>query len=248
MRIFKFLAIGFVAIFLMPAAASAALWYLGEHATSWRTADWSSSGVLAPAPSVPQAFVAVLSARTGGLKGAVSEHSWIVVKEKGASAYERWDKVGWGTPVRRNEFPPDGRWYSNRPHFVFSAEGDAAERLIPKLRAAIAAYPFSRRGGYHIFPGPNSNSFVAFVMRQVPEIDVALPPVSVGRDYPTDGRLAFLDPDGRDAHLSLFGYAGISAGWKSGFEFNLLGLVVGLDVRRIGIKVPAFGTFALLDG
>ncbi|MBP0615877.1 DUF3750 domain-containing protein [Jiella mangrovi] len=248
MRILNFLILAIVAIFLVPAAASAAIWYFGDHATSWRTADWSSSGMLPPAREVEGARVYVFSARTGGLKGAVSEHSWIVVKEKGAEEYERWDKVGWGTPVRHNGYPADGRWYSNEPRVVFSAEGDAAETLIPKLRDAIASYPFAMRGGYHIFPGPNSNSFVAHVMRQVPEIDVSLPPVSVGRDYPTNGRLAFLDPDRRDLHLSLFGYAGVSAGWKSGLEINLFGLVAGIDARRIGIKVPAFGTFALLDG
>ncbi|ORE90766.1 DUF3750 domain-containing protein [Aurantimonas sp. 22II-16-19i] len=246
MRILKFLMLAIVLVYLLPAAASAALWYVGEHATSWRTADWSSSGLFEPAGKVPEARVYVLSARTGGLKGALSEHSWIVVKESGATSYERWDKVGWGSPVRHNGYPADGRWYSNQPRVVFAATGGAAERLIPKIRAAIATYPFAMRGGYHIFPGPNSNSFVAHVMRQVPEIDVALPPVSVGRDYPTGGRLAYLDPDGRDLHLSLFGYAGLSAGWKNGLEINLLGLVAGVDIRRIGIKVPAFGTFALL--
>ncbi|WAP70874.1 DUF3750 domain-containing protein [Jiella pelagia] len=247
MRTLKLMLLGFVIVFLLPAAASAAIWYLGNHATSWRTADWSSSGLLPAAETVPEARVYVMSARTGGLKGAVSEHSWIIVKEKDGAPYERWDKVGWGTPVRHNGYPADGRWYSNEPRVVFAATGERAELLIPKLRAAIETYPFAMRGGYHIFPGPNSNSFVAHVMRQVPEIDVSLPTVSVGRDYPTGGRLAFLDPDGRDLHLSLFGYAGLSAGWKSGLEINFLGLVAGLDFRRLGIKVPAFGTFALIE-
>ncbi|MBO0906356.1 DUF3750 domain-containing protein [Jiella sonneratiae] len=246
MKILKFLLAGLVAIFLLPTAASAALWYLGDHATSWRTADWSSSGLLPPAGEVAEARVYVMSARTGGLKGAVAEHAWIVVKDEGGRPYERWDKVGWGMPVHRDAFPPDGVWYSNEPHVVFEASGAAAERLIPEIRAAIADYPFAMRGGYHIFPGPNSNSFVAHVMRHVPAIDAVLPPVSVGRDYPTDGSLVFVDPDGRDVHASLFGYAGISAGWKTGLEINLLGLVAGVDIRRLGIKVPAFGTFALL--
>ena len=247
MRTLKLMLLGFVIVFLLPAAASAAIWYLGNHATSWRTADWSSSGLLPAAETVPEARVYVMSARTGGLKGAVSEHSWIIVKEKDGAPYERWDKVGWGTPVRHNGYPADGRWYSNEPRVVFAAEGERAELLIPKVRVAIETYPFAMRGGYHIFAGPNSNSFVAHVMRQVPEIDVSLPTVSVGRDYPTGGRLAFLDPDGRDLHLSLFGYAGLSAGWKSGLEINFLGLVAGLDFRRLGIKVPAFGTFALIE-
>ncbi|MBO0661604.1 DUF3750 domain-containing protein [Jiella sp. MQZ9-1] len=247
MRIFKFLLIGFIAAFLLPAAASSAIWALGDHATSWRTADWSSAGLLPVADADREAAVYILSARTGGLKGAVSEHAWIVVKDAGASHYERWDKVGWGLPIRHNAYPADGRWYSNPPRIVFAAKGNRAETLISNIRAAIDSYPFASRTGYHIFPGPNSNSFVAHVMRQVPAIDVVLPPASIGRDYPTDGRLAFVDPDGRDIHLTLFGYAGFSAGWKSGLEINLLGLVAGLDLRRIGIKVPAFGSFALRE-
>ena len=56
-----------------------------------------------------------MAARTGGLKGAFSVHTWIVIKKAGAKAYERYDKVGWGMPIRRNAYPADGRWYSNVP-------------------------------------------------------------------------------------------------------------------------------------
>jgi len=245
-RMLKLALVAILVVYLVPAALSAGLWYTSDHATSWRTADWSSSGLLPTARADERAAFYILSARTGGLKGAVAEHSWIVAKEKGAARYERWDKVGWGSPIRHNGYDADGRWYSNEPRVVFSAFGERAEGLIPKVREAIDAYPFSMRGGYHIFPGPNSNTFVAHVMRHVPEIDVALPSVSVGRNYPSDGDLVFLDPDRRDLHLSLFGYAGLSIGWKSGLEVNLLGLVAGIDPRRLGVKIPAFGTFGLL--
>ena len=143
MWILKLLVLGFLVVFVLPAAASAAIWYFGDHATSWRTADWSSSALLPPAATVPEARVYILSARTGGLTGAVSEHSWIVVKETDAAAYERWDKVGWGTPVRHNGYPADGRWYSNEPRIVFAATGERAELLIPKLRSAIESFAAS---------------------------------------------------------------------------------------------------------
>jgi hypothetical protein len=42
-------------------------------------------------------------------------------------------------------------------------------------------------------------------------------------------------------HATLYGLAGFSAGWHSGFEVHLMGLVAGIDIKRIGIKVPAFG-------
>ena len=63
----------------------------------------------------PAALVYVYAARTGRWKGIFAHHSWIVVKEKNAARYTRYDKVGWGRPVRTDGWPPDGRWFSNPP-------------------------------------------------------------------------------------------------------------------------------------
>jgi hypothetical protein len=177
---------------------------------------------------------------TGGFKGAIASHAWIVTKEKNGS-YRRYDKVGWGTPIRVNNYPADGLWYSNRPRLVVKIEGDAAERLIPKVEAAIEAYPYRQPGGYRIYPGPNSNTFVAHVLRQVPEVGAVLPSDAVGRDYLGDDTFYALDADGRDLHVSLGGLAGVSVGARSGLEVNFLGLVAGLDFARPALKVPGFG-------
>ena len=158
-----------LAVFLLPSMATAAWWAVSERPSSWRTADWSASGVL-PAPLPDAAAIHILAARTGGLKGAFAVHSWIVVKRPGQSGYDRYDKVGWGTPVRRNRYPADGRWYSNDPEIVASLEGAPAAQLIPAVESAVADYPYVRSGDYRIWPGPNSNSFVAHVLRAVPEL------------------------------------------------------------------------------
>ena len=245
MRWTKGLLLVLLAVFLFPAALSAGWWLALERPGSWREADWSSAGILPTAASEREAVIHVMAARTGGLKGALSTHSWIVAKRAGASAYDRYDKVGWGNPVRRNAYAADARWYSNTPFFVKTVRGERAARLIPKVEAAIAAYPHSARGGYRIWPGPNSNSFVAHVLRQVPELDATLPSTAVGRDYLADGsrwgRFWHVDADGLDAKLSFGGLAGISAGMRSGLEVNLLGLVAGVDVRHPAIKLPGFG-------
>ncbi|NDV85819.1 DUF3750 domain-containing protein [Aurantimonas aggregata] len=233
-------------VYLLPAALAALLWWSGDHPSSWRQADWSSARILPAPQEQPDAALYIFAARTGGMKGAVSEHSWIVVKDRDAGAYERWDKVGWGMPIRQNHRAADGLWYSNVPKIIVGVTGADAERLIPQVRAAIADYPFAEAGGYTMFPGPNSNSFVAHVMRAVPGIDASLPVAAVGRDYPSDGRLVAFDPDRREVRLSLWGYAGLVVGWQSGLEINLLGLVAGLDPRHLAVKVPAFGTYSLL--
>ncbi len=198
-----------------------------------------------PAPAAsPEAVIHVMAARTGGLKGALSVHSWIVMKRKGQARYDRYDKVGWGRPVRKNEFPADGRWYSNEPFFVKTVSGAEAERLIPKVEGAIEGYMASFPNGYRLWPGPNSNSFVAHVLREVTELETILPPNAVGRDY-LAGSGFTVDEDGRDYHFSLFGLAGVAFGYRSGFEVHLLGLVAGIDVLNPGLKIPAFGRVGL---
>lgn len=231
-----------LAAFVLPALVSTGLWAFADRPGSWRSANWASSGLLSEIGDEPgEAAVHIVSARTGGLKGAISVHSWILLRKAGATHYERYDKVGWGSPIRKNGYPPDGRWYSNDPFIVKSVNGAAAEQLIPRIEAAIAAYPHAERGGYRIWPGPNSNSFVAYVLREVPEIDAVLPPNAVGRDYLAGDRLVSVDADGRDLHLTFYGLAGIAAGLRSGFEVHLFGLVAGIDVMRPAIKVPGIG-------
>jgi hypothetical protein len=124
---------------------------------------------------------------------------------------------------------------------VVAITGEQAQALIPKVESAISAYPYAEPGGYTIWPGPNSNTFVAFVLRSVPELGAVLPPHAVGRDYLADGEFFHIDDDWRDVHLTLRGLIGISAGLRSGFEVHFLGLVAGLDLARPGIKIPAFG-------
>lgn len=243
MKFFRRLLLLFFALYLLPAFASATYWVLKDRPQSWREANWTSSGLLAPAAGSPEAAIYVFSAKTGGMKGAVSSHSWIVTKEKNATSYKRYDKVGWGAPIRRDGYAADAFWYSNPPQLVAKVSGREAEALIGKVEAAIGAYPYQKAGGYRIYPGPNSNTFVAHVLRSVPELGAVLPPDAVGRDYLPDGRLFHIDQDGLDLHASLYGLAGFSAGLRSGIEIHLLGLVAGLDLGNPGIKVPALGRF-----
>lgn len=241
MNLIRILLLAILVVYLLPALASAGLWYVKERPESWRNADWSSSGVLPKATADGEAAIYVLSAATGGLKGAVASHAWIVTKQAGDRVYNRYDKVGWGTPIRRNMREADGAWYSNRPNIVVAITGAEAARLIPQVEAAIQSYPYATPGAYRIWPGPNSNTFVAHVLRTVPDLGAVLPPDAVGRDYLPEGRLFSVDADGRDIHATLYGLLGISAGVRSGFELHFMGLVAGVDVARPALKIPAFG-------
>lgn len=246
--ILKTIATAICLLFLLPAVGTAAWWATLERPSSWRYADWSSSGVL-PAPgSIDGPAIFVMAARTGGLKGAFSVHSWIVIKRSADAMYDRYDKVGWGRPVRKNAYAADGRWYSNTPEIIASITGEEAKAFIGEAEAAIAGYPFRDHGDYTIWPGPNSNSFVAHVLRAVPGLGVSLPPNAVGRDY-APGIASFrIADDWSDVHATLGGIVGFAAGLRSGLEIHLLGLVAGFDFARPAIKIPAYGRVDLTAG
>jgi len=231
----------FVAVFLMPIAVSAALHYWKNDIADWRSADRSSMGLLAPAARTPQAVVRVFSARTVSWRGIVASHSWIVVKGPGERAYQRFDYTAWGMPIWIDRFVPDGRWFGSAPEVVFAADGPEAERMVPRIRATIARYRYAKVGDYRLWPGPNSNTFVAAVMDSVPEMRASLPATAIGKDFPYDGRWIGATPSGTGARINLGGYLGLTVGWVEGVEVNILGAVAGLDLRRPGLKLPGLG-------
>jgi len=245
MHVTRFTALAFFGAFLTPLALHAAWWLSHDKAVSWSQADWSSAHLLPPARAKPEAMVHVYAARTGRWKGVFAHHSWIVIKEKGAGSYTRFDKVAWGRPVKVNNWAPDGRWYGHVPRLVGAVEGPAAEALIPKIRDAVARYPYRSYGDYHVWPGPNSNSFVAYVLAAIPEAGIALPPTAVGKDWRVDGRLFGLTPSRTGVQMEIGGLFGITVGWVEGIEINVLGLVAGIDVRRPALKLPGFGRIGM---
>jgi hypothetical protein len=236
----------FCGLFLLPLASHALWWTMRDDvAPSWAAADWSSAKLLPRAADAPEAVVAIYAARTGRWRGIFAHHSWIVVKEKGASRYSRWDTVGWGTPVRADGWPPDARWFGNVPHPIVVIRGAEAERLIPQIRAAVATYPYRGSGEYRAWPGPNSNTFTAHVMRSVPDLAAALPPTAIGKDFQPAEHIVGLTPSRTGVQISLNGYAGLSVGWVEGIEVNVLGLITGIDLRRPALKLPGWGRIGI---
>jgi hypothetical protein len=98
-----------------------------------------------------------------------------------------------------------------------------------------------------MWPGPNSNTFVATVLRAVPEAATTLPSNAVGKDF-RPGPYAGLTDSGTGIEASLLGLLGVKVGWIEGVELNFLGLVAGLDVRHPAVKLPGFGRLGTPDG
>ena len=234
-----------VLVFFLPLLSHALWWQLGDHPRTWADANWSSSGILPSAADAPGAVVYVLAGRTGRWKGIFAHHTWIVVKEQGADRYTRFEVVGWGNALRVDGQSADGRWYGNVPQILLTLNGTDATSAIPAIRHAVSTYPFAGRGAYTVWPGPNSNTFVASVARMVPALAPALLPTAIGKDFAGWPVYAGASPSQSGIQLSVGGLFGLTCGWVEGLEINFLGLVAGVDVRRPAIKLPGWGRIGL---
>ena len=233
----------FVAIFLLPVmTAAGALAYRGgpTHWSQWNRAVVSQ---IPAAADHPDARIMVMAGRTRGWKGVVAVHSWVVIKRENDAAWRRYDVAGWGSPVRLNWWPPD-LWFGQHGKVVLDVKGEQAEKLIPRIEAATKDYRYANYGDYRMWPGPNSNTFIAAVLRAVPELGVTLPPNAIGRDFRPWPYIGLTD-SGTGIEANLWGVLGIKLGWVEGVEINVLGLVAGLDLRHPAVKVPGYGRLGL---
>jgi hypothetical protein len=186
----------------------------------------------------------VYAARAVGWRGALAVHTWVAVKPSGAPGYTRYEVMGWGVDrgapaLRVNRTGPDNYWFGARPELLVDRRGEGVDTLIRRVEAAIAAYPY--RDSYRTWPGPNSNTFTAWVGRQVPELRLELPPTAIGKDYLANGWPAAVTPSETGVQVSLFGLFGLLVGWEEGVELNLFGLTFGVDVKGPALKLPVLG-------
>ena len=216
----------------------------------WRTADRSSAG-LAPSPVLEkEAVIQVYAARAVRWRGYFGVHSWIAMKEKNADFYTTYHVMGFriqrvGTSIVSERDVPDRRWFGAEPTLISTLVGPAAERAIPKIVEAVADYPY--KDTYRIWPGPNSNTFISFILRRVPEIGVELPPNAIGKDWINEGDLFGLSESGTGVQVSLHGLLGMTLGLAEGIEINLLGMSFGIDLWRPAIKLPFAGRLGFAD-
>ena len=210
----------------------------------WWQARRDSSGQAPDPLVVREPVVQVYAARTVGWRGVFGVHTWIVTKRAHAETWTRYEVVGWGVrrglpAVQVNRTGPDNYWFGSWPDLLADARGDGVDSLIDRIETAVAAYPYP--DSYRTWPGPNSNTFTAWVARQVPEVRLDLPPTAIGKDYLPGGAVMATTPAGRGLQLSLLGVAGVLAGWDEGLEVNVLGLTFGVDVKKPALKIPLVG-------
>jgi len=241
----KFITLGFLCIMLLSFGQS---YYKATHSgvelrgQSWSTAR-RDSAEMAPDPVTfrQMAIVQVYVAPTFGWRGLFAVHPWIIFKKAGETHFSRYEVVSWGSSnvIRENYALPDGYWFGAKPQLIVDHRGTAAAAMIPQIEKAIKSYPWPHT--YRVWPGPNSNTFLAHIGREVPTLRLDLPANAIGKDFRPLKNPVGLPPSGRGLQLSLLGVLGLTLGGEEGLEVNILGFNMGIDVKSPALRLPFVG-------
>jgi hypothetical protein len=155
----------------------------------------------------------------------------------------RWRLRRTGSAVTIANRPADARWFGSKPKLIAQRRGADVDELIVRIDRAVAAYPYA--GTYRVWPGPNSNTFIAYLLRALPELRADLPATAIGKDY-LGTELVATAPSGTGMQFNVFGVLGALAAVEEGLELNVLGLTFGIDPLDAALKLPVAGELSLL--
>ena len=203
------------------------------------TAENSERFVADPA-AVSEPVVQVWGARTKGAKGIFGVHTWVAVKPEGAAEYTVYEIIGWrlrwsdSAMVIRTRAP--NHWFGADGELYAEKRGPGVGELIRRIDKLAREYPYANT--YTLWPGPNSNTFTAWIARAVPELEADLPATAIGKDYIGQAMVSTA-PSGKGFQFSLRGLLGVAASGVDGLELNVLGLNFGVSAS--GVKLPIVG-------
>jgi uncharacterized protein DUF3750 len=184
------------------------------------------------------------------LSRMVSVHSWLALRRAGEVKYtvyeaHRFPPYLSGRAVRTcRKFYPDRKWHGAEPVLLAEVEGGPADNAILEIEDAVRRYP----DRYRLWPGPNSNSFIAELARAAPELRVDLPPTAISKDFLVGTRIFAPAPSGTGWQVSILGLVGILLAREEGIEINLLGAVFGVDFDPPALKLPIIGRLGFPEG
>jgi hypothetical protein len=169
----------------------------------------------------------------------IAVHHWFAVWDPEADGWRRWEVwqnraaggTSWGH-VHRGLMPADRGVGGGRPVVAAEWRGDAARALAAVLADPLG-YPHRER--YRFWPGPNSNTYAAWALREA-GIPHDFDPRAVGKDY-----LGFFGARRSAAERVLqveTPLLGLRLGGVDGLELHLLGLTFGLSLRSPALKTP----------
>ena len=152
----------------------------------WRTASREPAGIAPDPLQVEEAVLQVYGAPAYGWRGWFAVHTWIAAKRTHEPEYTVYEVIGWRkrrglSVVRIARDHPDRYWFGERPELLLSRRGEGVDELISAVDDAARAYPWADT--YRAWPGPNSNTFTAWVAQQVPALNLELPFTAIGKGW-----------------------------------------------------------------
>lgn len=187
----------------------------------------------------PQLTVELRSATIPGALEPIGCHCWYVTHDSRTGERHRWEVrheqgmggQSWGYVHRDSRKPDDD--IGGGPYRIERVwTGEEARRLVAALQRS-PEYP--HRDEYRYWPGPNSNTYAAWVLKES-GVQGELPPTAVGKDY-TPLASAGVTPSGTGVQLDT-APAGLKIGAREGVEAHVLGLTFGVQVWPPAIELP----------
>lgn len=213
-------------------------------ANNWRQASRDSQNIALAPELITEDTFQIYHARAYSWRGNFAVHPWVAWIKKGDKSYTvaqvtYWKMMSSKTSVSVLKDIPDRKWYDSPPTLMYELKGAKAAKAIAKVERLIENYPF--KSSYTLYPGPNSNTFVSYLIRNIDELETELPPHAIGKDYREIENVITKSPSGTGFQISVLGMLGLTIGANEGLELNLLGLNFGIDFLRPAIKIPFAG-------
>ncbi len=124
-------------------------------------------------------------------------HPWIVTVKNGTTT--RWEVIHYKHPekekfgyvhknliinstqgIKKHKWSSE-YWDSTLLASFSGNEKSTARQVIDFIEQMTPFYPYQEN--YYLFPGPNSNTYVAWILRKFPELDIKLPWNAFGKNF-----------------------------------------------------------------
>lgn len=168
-----------------------------------------------------------------------AHHAFVDVRHPDGH-WERVESAG-SLGILRGQLSPaearcDERFSGRSVRLLGWVEGEAAERAIVQMEAALPALAKKYDDGYTKWPGPNSNTFVHELMLHCDDVGFVFDPNSLGKDYGgwiDVGRTASKTGLRLDTPI-----VGAAIGLREGVEVHLLQTTIGISLDPPGLSLP----------
>lgn len=180
-------------------------------------------------PPKGDTFIAVVSGRMPPAIDLVARHAWIVVQEAN-KPHRRYEYGGRDGPDPFDNFTGG----DVAVHAVIPMSVAELQRTEKCLWEAHVAY-HDRFPDYFPIPGPNSNTYVDFLLRWC-ALPAELPATCIGRDY--RGLVGASVTSTRTGVQLESVVAGLKVGLVEGIEVHVLGLALGVHFWPPGLTLP----------